>query len=365
MIYPEFPKHGDVIGICAPSAGVGDKTDEFDLSIDTLHEAGFETFETASVRNCGCPSADAAERGAEFNSLFADDDVAMVMSAAGGDYNIEMLPYIDEETVRGNPKWFAGYSDPTSIELFLTTKLDIASIYGVNAGAWDWRPLHEFQLNSLSVLKGDIPLQHSYEFWASMGYNEETGGYEMDAPVEWTLLVPAESEAMIAFPADDACESEDELIYETIIEQELTEADFLDVSGRLIGGCADVMDWVIGTPYEDLKGFAERYKEDGLIWFFDNFELNPMNLMYLMIKMKHMGLFEHAKAVIFGRPCFRGDAEDIDYLERLERVFCDTDVPVIWGADIGHTKPSFTLINGAIGHLVYRNGEAELQMFLK
>jgi muramoyltetrapeptide carboxypeptidase LdcA involved in peptidoglycan recycling len=339
MIYPEFPKEGDTIGICAPSFGVGHKLEWFDLSMETLEESGFNLVETDSVRNEAFPSAPAEIRGAEFNSLFDDDNINMVMSASGGDYNIEMIPFIDQELVKANPKWFVGYSDPTSIEMLLTTVLDIATIYGVNAGSWDWRPLNKFQYDALSVIKGELPVQTSYEMWACENFDEEDSEHEMNTPVEWTLLRGN--------------------------GEELVEENELDVSGRLIGGCIDVIDWVIGTPFEDLTGFCERYKDDGFIWFFDNYDLNPMALMYIARKMRNMGLFDHAKAVIFGRTCFPGDATDIDYLEQLERVFADIDVPLIWGADIGHTRPSFTLINGAIGHFRFEDGNAELTMELK
>ncbi len=341
MIYPDFPAEGSYVGICAPSAGVGCKLDSFDMSIEILEEAGLRCVETESVRSEECPSAPARQRGEEFNELFADDDIDMVLCASGGDFTIEMLPYIDEALVRSHPKWFSGYSDPTAIEMLLTTVYDIASIYGVNAGAWDWRPLHEFQFNALSVLFGDLPEQHSYELYNSTGFNEETESYEMDAPVEWLLFRGAEEEC------------------------ELFEDSELDVSGRLIGGCIDVIDEVIGTPYEDLKGFAERYKEDGLIWFFDNFELTPMRLMYSMNRLRQMGLFENAKAVVIGRTCFTGDASDEDYLELLERVFGDLEVPLIWNADIGHTKPSFTIVNGSVGHLRFDQGYATLEMELR
>ncbi len=343
MIYPEFPKEGSVIGICAPSSGIGCKEEFFDMSLEVLLDEGFEVYETESVRNEECPSASPRIRGEEFNSLFEDDDVAMVMSASGGDYNMEMLPYIDEDIVRSHPKWFAGYSDPTAIEMYFTTVLDIATIYGVNAGAWDWRPLHEYQYNALSVLSGDLPLQHSYELYCSAGFNKETETFEMDAPVEWILLRG----------------SSDPDVYD------LHEEWSLDVSGRLIGGCIDVIDCAFGTPYEDLKGFTERYHNDGFIWFFDNFAFDPLKLMYSMERMKQMGLFDEARAVVFGRTCFPGEATDIDYLEQLEHVFGNMDIPVIWNADIGHTKPSFTLINGGMGHLSFDDGNAVLEMELK
>ncbi len=357
MIYPEFPKPGDVIGICAPSAGVGGSLESFDRSLDFLRSAGYEIAETESVRSEDYPSAPAAVRGAEFNELFEDDDIALIISATGGDYNVEMLPYIDGELVRARPKWFISYSDPTCIEMLLTSKYDIASVYGVNAGAWDSREPHEFQLNALSILGGDIPIQHSYEMYSSKRFIDDEDDYVMDVPVEWNLFVPTNS-----------YEETSGLSYGKTGEEplrELSEASRLEVSGRLIGGCIDVIDWVIGSPYEDLRGFAERYKEDGLIWFFDPFEITPMNLMYSMNRMKQIGLFDNARAVLFGRVCFPGEATDVDYLAELERVFADTEIPVIWGADIGHTKPSMTLINGAMAHLSFDNGRAVLEMELR
>lgn len=351
MIYPEFPKEGSYIGICAPSAGVGCKIDSFDMSLEILEQTGLHPCETESVRSEDCPSAPPEIRGREFNELFADDDIDMVFCASGGDYTIEMLPYIDGETVKRHPKWFSGYSDPTAIQILFTTVYDIASIYGVNAGAWDWRPLHEFHFKALDVLFGDLPEQHSYEMYNSTGFSEETEEYEMDAPVEW-LLFRGSGEGS----GSGECFSP---------MRDLHEEYELDVTGRLIGGCIDVIDEMIGTPYEDLKGFSERYSEDGLIWFFDNFEETPMQLMYSMNRMRQMGLFENARAVVFGRTCFTGDATDEDYLLQLERVFGDLDVPLIWNADIGHTKPSFTLINGAVGHLEFSDGRAELSMELR
>ncbi len=339
MIYPEFIRCGQVLGICAPSAGAGGKQESFDRSLSVLYESGYEIYETESVRNDDCPSAPHFVRGEEFNSLFADDDVSAVISACGGDFNIEMLPYIDQQLVAEHPKWFAGYSDPTAIEMLMTTCLDIATIYGVNAGSWDGYPLHKYQKNALKIMSGKMISQYSYRKYASSGFNEEEGRYIMDTPVQWTLLRPYEGE--------------------------LVEADRLKVTGRLIGGCIDVIDCLIGTPYEDLKGFAARYAEDGLIWFFDNYEMTPMSLMYAMNKMKMMGLFDNARAVIIGRTCFRGDATDFDYLSLLERVFGETGTALIWNADIGHTKPSMTLINGAIGQLNYSRGNARLKMFLK
>ena len=353
MKYPKSVKEGNTIGVCAPSAGVGYKEESFDCAMNNLKDAGFKIVETESVRSDDYPSAPADVRGREFNSLYKDDNIDMVMCASGGDFTMEMLPIIDQELVKSNPKWFAGYSDPTSIEMLLTTKLDIATIYGINAGSFDWLPLHEYHENAIAVMKGDIPVQHSYDYWASQGFNEETERYEMDEPVEWMVFKGGEAPS-----STDPTEGEN---YGLRPAQD----DTFSVSGRLIGGCSDVIDWIAGTPYEDLEGFCERYKDDGFIWFFDNYEMDPLQLMYSMRKLKYKGVFDNARAVIFGRTLLPGEATDEDYLELLERVFGDMDLYLIWNADIGHTKPSLTLINGAIGRLEVVCGEATLSMELK
>ena len=56
MLYPRFLEKNDIIGIIAPSQGVGDHLESFKKSIKTLEEYGYKIKETASVRNKGMVS---------------------------------------------------------------------------------------------------------------------------------------------------------------------------------------------------------------------------------------------------------------------------------------------------------------------
>ena len=47
----------------------------------------------------------------------------------------------------------------------------------------------------------------------------------------------------------------------------------VNVKGRIIGGCIDLIDALSGTKYDGTLEFIERYKEDGIIWYFDNCDL--------------------------------------------------------------------------------------------
>ena len=129
MIYPEFLKKGNTIGICAPSAGIGeDDFADFEISLSHLKGQGWAIKETESVRSGLDESAPPAIRAKEFNELINNKDVNAIICASGGDFLISMLPYVDAEAIKKNPKWVQGYSDPTSLLYYVTTKLDLATI---------------------------------------------------------------------------------------------------------------------------------------------------------------------------------------------------------------------------------------------
>ena len=334
MIYPKFPQNNEVIGICAPSSGVGHKLESFDLSLEAIKSKGYKIIETDAVRVNNIRPASGKVRADEFHSLLENPDVKMIIAASGGEYCFEMLPYLDANIIRHNPKWFCGYSDPTNIEFYLTTKLDIATIYGFNAGSFDWRPLHKFQETALSFIEGNIIEQSSYDKWDSKKDYENVC---LDTDVSWDLYLPGKAEP--------------------------SPSEKFDVSGRIIGGCTDIIANLIGTPYDGSKDFIERYKDDGCIWYFDTFDMNSEQLYFKLLQFRYAGMFDTAKAIIIGRVMYPGDSSNADFINAIQMAIPDT--PFIWGADIGHTKPSMTLINGSIGHLSCKDGKAKIKFELK
>jgi len=65
----------------------------------------------------------------------------------------------------------------------------------------------------------------------------------------------------------------------------------------------------------------------------------------------------------FGRTCFESNSTGLSYEDAIKHAL--QDIPVIYDADVGHTVPRITMINGAILHLQYKNGKAALQFKLK
>lgn len=331
MKYPKFLSKGSTIGITAISAGVGNWLEAFKSSIWNIEKSGFKTVETDSVRVNHYVSNTGSVRAKELDEIILNDDVDMIMCAAGGDFALEMLSFVNADSIIKNPKWIMGASDSTSLLYYVTTVLDIATMYGYNAGSFDVKKLHEANKVCLEYIKGNLVKQHSYALYESDKGSRTMDGYILDTPV----------------------------VYENINGE-------MDVTGRLIGGCIDVLKDIIGTKYDGTKQFLEKYKEDGIVWYFDNYALSSDNFYRTLIQMREAGWFEYTRGIVVGRVMYPTiNFEELTYQETLKKTFRNTNIPIVFNADIGHVVPKMTLINGAIVHIVAKDGKGSIEFELK
>ena len=229
---------------------------------------------------------------------------------------------VNFENIKNNPKWYMGSSDPSSLLHIITTKLDMATIYGFNAASFDHDTLHKSELNAMELMKGNIISQDSYEKY-ELEKDSFLGTYNLTEDVYW----------------------------ENINEENIT------IKGRIIGGCIDAIKNILGTKYDYTKEFIEKYKEDGIIWYFDIFSLTAEDFYLLLIQMKEAGWLDYLKGVIVGRVKYPNSFVEMTYQEALKKVL---DVPVIFNADIGHVAPKMTIINGSIATITSSNGKGTI-----
>ncbi len=310
MIYPEFLKKKDTIGVVALSEGVGHKIEDYDNSISILKKE-YKIKETNSVRINGLVSNTAIKRAEELDELVLDKNVKMIVCAAGGDGQLETLPYINYEHIKENPKWIMGASDPTNLLYPVTTMLDIATIYGFNACQYHGNIDEE---NNLEILKGNLVTQNSYKKYQKF---------------------------------IDSIKEND--IYHRVSYKSNNN---IHIKGRMIGGCLDCIGKIIGTKYDYTNDFINKYKDDGIIWYMDNFALSAFDTYLTLLQFKNAGYFRYCKAVLFGRVAFP-NTENSKYIDEYEKAYkmALEDIPYVSEMDIGHTTPCFTLINGAIANV--------------
>lgn len=305
MIIPNYLKDGDIIGVTACSCGVLDKLDKYEESISNIKENGFEIIETNNVRTTGIVSSDSVTRAKELESLYLNNDVKLVSIASGGDFLLDMLDKIDYSIIRNNIKWISGSSDPTSLLFLITTNYDIATIYSpCNMSGFDSKSLHQSYLNYLEILKGNLVRQNKFDFCEDKSFSDV-----FDKDNEWFNI----------------------------------NGD-VDDSGILIGGCIECLKDIIGTKYDKTKEFIEKYKNEGIIWYFDIFSMTSEDLYKTLIQFKYAGWFKYTKTILIGKVCFPNSFLEYKYEDAIKDALFDMNV--IYKFDVGHVKPSFTMING-------------------
>ncbi|MCQ2505637.1 MAG: LD-carboxypeptidase [Lachnospiraceae bacterium] len=340
MQFPGFLSENGVIGVTAPSCGL----------VDAPHVYGFESAksmwqkknisvkETPNVRkSIGYVSSSKEDRAKEYMSLIEDSEVEAIVCAAGGDFLMEMLPLLDFETIKKNPKWTAGYSDPTGIVFLQTVLGDIASIYGGNFTSYGMDPLPDsikVQRNFLLGLLGNKFIQKSYPMFQDHWKPQIIGiePYEPDTEVCWkTASQHAET-----------------------------------FSGRAIGGCFDVLMEIVGTKMDKVNEFAKKYAEDGILWYLESFSLPNERIYSGLWQLREAGWFENAKGFMFGRPAMETTSLiGMDYYEAIKMALGDLNVPIVFDACVGHKPPCIMMINGAMTKVSCANGKGSVEIELK
>ena len=336
MIYPKFLKDGDLIDVPAPSDGA--HNDFYILrhknAKSKLENIGYKINISKNIFNSEKGrSTDAIKRSKEINKMF-ESNSSGIICASGGEFLVEILPYVDFSKLVKNPKWVEGFSDPTGLLFTITTKYDIATIYGTNFSSFGAEEYHKSIYDNLEILKGNNIEQQSYDLYEEESFEKTTGfeGYNLTEKVYWKTLRGKEE----------------------------------NFKGRMIGGCLDIITELAGTKYDNIKEFNEKYKDDGIIWYFDNCELTLEELIRVMWKFNELDYFKYTKGIIFGR-----NGKDVSYIyESMEGALKDTvisklNIPIIFDADISHKGPSMTIINGAVAEITCKNGKGSVKFELK
>lgn len=336
MIYPKFIQEGNCIAIPAPSAGAGNELyqNKFNNSINYLEKLGYKLLLSNNIfSSIKGRSASAKDRANEINSMFSDDNINFILCACGGDFLIEILPYINFDLIKQNPKYIAGFSDPTGLLFPITTKYDIATIYGHNFGSFGTDTIFKDKQDFLKIIKGNIIDQKSFTLYEESPFEKVTG----TEPPNFT----------------------EKVYWKTL------DGHPINQKGRIIGGCFDIISELIGTKYDGISSFNEKYKDDGIIWYFDNCELSMEETIRVLWKMNEFNYFKYTKCIIFGRFGINNTCYDYDVKSCLEdSILGQLNIPIIFDADISHKSPCITIINGAITTVSVNNGKGKISFQL-
>ena len=350
MRYPEFIKQGDRIGFIAPSFGCGSIEpyfSRFKSALKYFEEKGYRTVTGPNVyKSDGIgKSTAAAACGNEINDFFTNDKSDCIISVGGGETMCEDLGYVDFDAIRkAGPKWFLGYSDNTNLTFTLPTLCDTAAIYGPCASSFGMQPVHEYLNDTFKLLSGEKLKFSNYPAWELEGKATE------EAPLATVNATEPYSQKLYTdgkLYSDAACPK-------------------CNISGRMIGGCLDLLVCLCGTKFDKVKDFIERYKDDGILWFIEACDLNPLSIFRAVWQLENAGWFKYTKGFIFGRPrLFNESVMGLDNYDAVLNILKSKNVPILFDADLGHLPPQIPVISGAMADISIAGNHLEIEYNLK
>ena len=363
MKYPESLKKGDIIGICAPSGGITkpEKIQELEEAEKQLKEMGYRIIETKSVRKEEKGRSNTAKKRAEeFMELLKNKEVKLIIFATGGDYLMEMLDYLDlEEIKKLEPKWMQGYSDITTLEFIFNTILEIPSIYCDTIKSYAMKPLYRNLKDALKIASGEKMTQKSFEKCEKSEFNnlEDVFGDGAKKHQQKPDVFRDGDKKHYQDPNEEKYNLKEKVEWKNINNEPK-----IEMKGRMIGGCLECIKIFFGTKYDNIKNYINKYKNDGIIWYLECFEMNSPELTRILWQMRNAGYFNNINGIIFGRSLvFRKD-HDTNFIEAVKQAIGDLNIPIIYDADIGHVAPQLAIINGEIMKITSEAGKGKIIM---
>lgn len=346
MRYPAFLRENGTIGFVTPSFGCA--TEPYKSGFLNAQKRWEEQgFHLQIGPNCyvevGVGISNTPKKcGEELTAYYCDKNNDCLISCGGGELMCEILDFVDFEKIRqADPKWYLGYSDNTNFTFLLATLCDVASVYGPCAAAFGMEPLHPSLNDAMLLLQGKKLTMQGYDKWERESLKDEEHPY---APYNLTET------SVIKYYLPDG----------------MTNVD-INFTGRLLGGCMDCLVNFLGTKYDKVTEFTERYREDGIIWFLEACDLNLMGIRRAMWQMEHAGWFKHCKGFLIGRPRLGMGVEEfgIDSYQAVCEMLYHYQVPVLMDLDIGHLPPSMPLICGSMANVVSDGKTYRVEMELR
>ena len=265
-----------------------------------MEEAGFHVLLESEVeRERRFHQREDEQRAESLMRMWSNPEVKAVIAATGGYGAVRVIPYLDPDVFRRNPKAFVGYSDITALHLWLMRQAQLRVFHGPTLDDLFPGGSDPTVTSLLAALTDPRPGTH-------------LSGTSVRSVRAGTAV------------------------------------------GRLTGGNLSLVQQTIGTPYEiDTRGailFLEETRD-------------PMSFVdERLVHLRSAGLLRDVQGIVFGHLSLDRCEED-EFEDFLLDLLADFEGPILMDFPAGHEAPNLTLplgtevelvSNGSTGWLTYR-----------
>lgn len=288
MILPEPLSIGDKVAITAPSSPVSDE--KLEMSIESIKFLGLDPVVMPSCyMSHGYLAGPDKQRADDIHTAFSRNDIKGIFCLRGGYGTTRLLPMLDFEMIRNNPKVFIGYSDISSLHFNINQKSGLVTYHGPMPTT-DYRVHEGFTNDSLKTC--------------------------LFAPERLQTIENPPGEKIHVLNPGYA-------------------------KGTLVGGNLSLMAGTLGSPYEvDTKG---------KILFIEDVDEMSFRLDKMLTALSLAGKFKDCEGILLGtfERCEEAGTTSLTLLEIFEEVVVPWNKPTILNLRAGHIYPQSTLPMGA------------------
>ena len=316
MIKPKKLNQGDTVAIVSLSSGLAGEEalkhryelgkkrleEEFHLKVKTMPNA---------LKGIDYLDKHPEARAKDLMDAFKDKEVKAIICNIGGDDTIRLLPYIDFDIIKNNPKIFMGYSDAT-VNHFMMYKAGLTSYYGpcVMCEFAENKEMHEYTKKYVQEVlfdnKENITITSSPKWTSEM----------LDWGIEENNNIPRKM-------------NDETHGYEVLQGNG-------KVEGKLLGGCLDVLQMFVGTT---IWPSLDEWKDKILFLETSEEEPTPDFVRYTLLNLSALGILNVINGIIVGKP--KNEAYYEEYKEVYKKVVGEVnpDLPILYNINIGHADP--------------------------
>lgn len=285
-------RKGDTIGVVSPSSPTYNKS-TLRRGVETLEKWGYKVVLSDHVnRKNGFFAGTDKERAQDLNEMFRRKDIDGIMVTQGGYGVSRIIPELDYDAIRENPKLLLGFSDITALHLAINKLTGLVTFHGPGMCTFNDEYLTDYT--------------HKYLDKAVFS-PEPIGEIEMADPKKYLHAIGSGV-----------------------------------AEGSIIGGNISMICSTLGTPYE--------IDTDGKVLLMEDLDTEPWIMDHNMTHLRNAGKFDKVKAIVIGE-CVRCEPRSLEpnyYVDTsLEDIFDEfltpLGVPVLYGYPLGHTYDMATV----------------------
>ena len=281
MTQPKGLKPGDTIAVVAPAGPIASR-EVFDRGIAVLERMGFRTrFDERVFQSYRYLAGRDADRADELTQAIEDPSVQAIIALRGGYGCARIVPLLNDRRVRENCKIFIGFSDLTTLHLFLN-KRGWITFHGPMAAN-----------EALAEISAENE-KHLLSLLTDPGYRPE---FRFPQVESWSSGM---------------------------------------AEGVLTGGCLSLVTASLGTPYE--------IQTEGKILFLEDTGEPPYRIDRMITHLRLAGKLDSTAGLLLGQfsDCGRPE-EDYSVNDVLRDVLSGLNIPILANFPSGHIRDNWTL----------------------